>query len=204
MPPAKKQEGPISLKRLVRSSVTVKIEGVTPLLMHKWSDRNKQKIIDKQMGVSREKVARDPEQEYLDTIYRLTDGSVGFPAIAFKLATVSAARLYDNVTMTSLKPTIYVVADDKKTGLIRLDSSITSEPTIREDTVRLNGPNGSGDLRYRAEFLNWGATLTVQFYPNLITAESLVALIEGGGIYGVGDWRPEKDGEHGVYQVVAS
>ena len=72
--------------------------------------------------------------------------------------------------------------------------------TLREDMVRVG--MGTADIRYRAEYAKWRATLKVQFLPNLIDLGSVVALIDAGGMNGVGEWRPERSGLNGTYRVV--
>ena len=71
---------------------------------------------------------------------------------------------------------------------------------MREDMVRVG--MGTADIRYRAEYTNWQAVLRVQFMPNIIDLGSIVALIDAGGSNGVGEWRPEKNGSFGTYQVI--
>lgn len=71
---------------------------------------------------------------------------------------------------------------------------------MREDMVRLNG--ATADIRYRGEFRSWEADLTVQFNADLISHEQLVNLFEGAGFsVGVGEWRIEKNGNFGCFEI---
>jgi len=139
-------------------------------------------------------------QDYLDSMYRLTDGRTGMPATAFKKATVAGGRFFKgSVTMAELRPMLYVWPDDPMTGLV----AINGEPRPREDMVRNSGQ--TADIRYRAEYPEWSATLRVDFYPHMIAAESVVNLIEAGGRVGIGELRPEKGtGMFGMYEVVTT
>lgn len=82
---------------------------------------------------------------------------------------------------------------------------IDGEPRMREDVVRLGGPSRSADLRYRPEFPEWRTALEVTYVKSSLTRESLLSLVDAGGMgIGIGEWRPEKRGEFGTYQVDAS
>ena len=71
---------------------------------------------------------------------------------------------------------------------------------MREDVVRVN--RGGSDLRYQPEFLEWSCALIVTYVTSALTRNSVVSLINAGGMgVGVGEWRPEKGGDFGTYAV---
>ena len=75
-----------------------------------------------------------------------------------------------------------------------------SEPRMREDMVRVG--MGTADIRYRAEFPEWAATLDITYNARSISAEQLVAMFDAGGFgTGIGEWRPERDGQYGRFHV---
>ena len=76
---------------------------------------------------------------------------------------------------------------------------IHGEPHMREDVVRV----GQGtDLRYRGEFAEWTTELTITFVTSMLDRNSLLSLVEAGGMgVGVGEWRPQKSGEFGTYVI---
>ena len=77
---------------------------------------------------------------------------------------------------------------------------IEGEPKIREDMVRVG--MGGTDLRYRGEFLDWTAVLDVTFVASALDLNSVLALIDAAGMgVGVGEWRPEKRGQHGTFAL---
>jgi hypothetical protein len=77
---------------------------------------------------------------------------------------------------------------------------IEGEPTMRTDRVTIG--MGTTDIRYRAEFKEWAADVPIVFNEGVISLEQLVNLfsIAGFGV-GVGEWRPERDGIHGTWDV---
>jgi hypothetical protein len=155
---------------------------------------------DKQTGAKAQPLreAKDPAAEAEASLYRLADGRPGMPATAFKAASVGAARLYDGVTMASLKAALFVNGEGEDQLV-----PIVGEATMREDTPRNSG--GTADLRYRYAFWPWSALLVVTFIPALIDVESVINLIDAGGNGGVGDWRPSAPksltGTFGRYEV---
>jgi hypothetical protein len=192
--------GPISLQRLDDAELTIDIEGLTPLIPHRWSEKALRQMRNKQFGnPSAGREPKNPEEEALASCYWLQPDVPGMPATAFKSATIDGARFFPAITMAELKSTIFV----KGVGPDQL-VEITGDPLLREDTPRNSG--GTADLRYRYQFMPWRAQLTVRFVPTQLTADSVVALVDAGGRGGVGDWRPNapksKTGTFGTYRVV--
>lgn len=72
---------------------------------------------------------------------------------------------------------------------------------MREDIVRLT--RGTPDVRYRAEFKEWKAVLKVRYNEGAISHEQLINLFNLAGFCsGIGDWRPEKSGMNGMFEVI--
>lgn len=186
----------LKLVRLERPTIGIAIKGTAPLISHAWDQKAREMMLAKQMGQKAPKELKDPHQDYEASMYRLEDGAYGYPAAAFKAAIVSSARYFDKVTMTSLRPTVYVHGEGAQ-QLVRLE---TPGPSMREDMVRVG--MGTADIRYRAEYREWQAILHVTYLPTLLDQESIVALVDAAGMVGVGDWRPEKGGSYGTFEVI--
>lgn len=189
----------IAIDRIAAETIRVPILGTTPLLVHRFSEKAKRQMLDAMQGRKTPKEPKDPEAEYEAAFYRLSDGTPGFPVLAFKDATVGGARFYGKqVTMTALKQYIFfhgAVGDDGR-ALAR----ITGEPRMREDVVRVG--RGGTDLRYRPEFREWTTELDVTYVTSSLTRGSVLSLIDAGGMgVGVGEWRPEKNGDFGTYRI---
>ena len=175
----------ISLKVIEREVLSIDIEGASPLIPHKWSEKALRMMREAQSG-SKARAARTakvPEDEAEGALYRLADGTPGMPATAFKAAMVGAARLFQGVTMTALKSAIFVHGEGQD-QLVPIDG----EMTLREDTPR--NATGVADLRYRYAFWPWRASLQVEYLTAMVDKESVIALVDAAGNGGVGDWRP--------------
>lgn len=193
----------IQIENLGRGRMVVPIVGMTPLITHAWSAKARRQMLDAQQGIKRPKEHRDPQADYEASLYRYLDTKgrerFGFPALGFKSAMVSAARVYGgrSLKMTELRAGLFV------SGILGTDGQmlapIDGDPIMREDVVRV----GMGtDLRYRAQFTEWSALLEVTFVDHMFSRDSVLSLIDAGGLTcGVGEWRPEKDGINGRFQI---
>jgi hypothetical protein len=191
----------VSLKRIVREVAVVDIKGTAPLIVHRWSEKARTMMLDAQQGRKTPKQLKDPQADYDSSMYKFEDGSAGFPVMAFKSATVKGGgRLFGKaVKMTELRQLLIFLANGVGTDGTQL-VSIQGEPTMREDMVRVG--MGTADIRYRAEYRDWTAQLRIEFVPSVIDIDSVVALVDAGGTNGIGEWRPEKSGSYGTYEVI--
>ena len=191
----------ISLKRIAREVAEIEVRGTAPLIVHRWSEKARRMMLDAQQGKKNPKQAKDPVEDFETSMYRFEDGGHGFPIMAFKSATVrGGARLFGkSVKMTELRQLVTFMSDGLCTDGTQLVRLIADEPIMREDMVRVG--MGTADIRYRAEYRDWRAILRVEYVPSVIDLSSVVALIDAGGTNGVGEWRPEKSGSYGTYEV---
>ena len=182
----------IALPRLDIKIIQIQIKGDSPLICHAWSEKAKKQMLDAQMKKAKQaKEAKDPEQDYRDSLYPHPDGGYGFPAVAFKNAAVDACSHIAGVTKVEARGAFHIIGDMVK---------IEGKPRPREDMVRVG--MGSADIRYRGEFREWEAQLTLRYNANVLSAEQIVNLFNTAGFaIGVGEWRPQKDGSYGMFHV---
>lgn len=194
----------ITVDRIKRATVEVPIIGVTPLVPHRWSEKARKMMRDKQMGrAEKARSPKQPEEDAREATYWMPDGRVGMPATAFKGAIADAARYFGkSVTMEDLKRAIFVH------GIVTGDGplvAIDGDPEMFEAMPR--NSSGVADLRYRNMIWPWKATLEVEFITALLTEDAIVNLVDAAGISGVGDMRPSspksKTGTYGKFKVDA-
>jgi hypothetical protein len=198
------------LERIDFQEMEIMIAGDSPLIMHKWSDKAKKEILDKQMKKAKTgKQAKDPVQDYLDSMYWM-DGQpeskdeavalidsgkarFGFPAVAFKNAAVTAVTQVDGMTKVLARGVFHVNLGDELVEIV-------GQPRMREDMVRVG--MGTADIRYRGEFPEWSAQLRIRYNASVVSAEQIVNLFRLAGFaVGIAEWRPEKDGSYGMFHV---
>lgn len=206
----------IEIRPIEIEKVTIRIVGDTPLIMHAWSEKAKRMMLEAQMGVAKgkKKEAKNPVDDFIRSMYWLTpmpeDGTMesfeeaiangarfGFPVTAFKQAAISAAyRMGWAKDKMSMRGAFFIDSDEN--GMIEIHSDT---PEMREDMVKVG--MGTADIRYRGEFKNWYADLTISYNANgQYSLENIVNIINAGGyVCGVGEWRPERDGQNGMFHV---
>lgn len=193
----------------------LKLVGTSPLIQHQFSQKAKMQILDKQMKKAQKaKPVREPKKEFESSLYLIKSGkftypktggfpmkvgftgTIGLPALWVKQATVAAARNIDDLPMTLLRGAIFVEGREED-GLIPVKYK---ELMLREDVVRIG--RGSTDLRYRGQLNGWETEVVVKFNGDVLSAEQVVNLIKIGGYScGIGEWRPQRSGDFGTYEV---
>lgn len=189
----KKAEERIEIPAIEIGRLAITLIGDSPLIMHRWSEKAKKLMLDRQMKVATKgKEAKDPEADFHDSYYRHPDGGYAFPAVAFKNAAVSACRFTDNTKMTVARGAFHVEGE-----FVKIDNA---QPEMREDMVKI--AMGTADIRYRAEFKNWRTTVNITYNRRALSADQIVNLFNLAGFgVGVGEWRPERDGSFGRFHV---
>jgi len=190
---AKQTEELVELKKINIQMVELELIGDSSLIVHAWSAKAKKEMLDKQMKKAKgAKIAKNPERDYEEAFYRMEDGKAGFPTIAFKAAAVSAGgRFSDGLKMTELRGSFHIIGE-----LVE----IKGKANMREDMVRIG--MGTADIRYRPEFKEWRVSLPIRYNADKISLDQIVNIFNQAGFgVGVGEWRPEKDGVHGMFHV---
>ena len=194
---------------LEKNVIEIRIRGISPLIVHKFSEKAQKQIQAKHAHEAKQKKeARDPYADFLGALYVIkepsdagNDGVYGFPASGIKKAIVAACRYADGITMTYAKGSFYVLGEDEAPDLVRI---IAPAPRMRTDVVRLSGMSPKPDMRYRPEFKKgWEMNLKIMYNKRAISLDQLVNLINGAGFgVGIGEWRPERSGSWGMFEVV--
>jgi len=182
----------VELKNLRLERINVSIMGVSPLIMHKWSQKAKEMMLSKQMKLATAgKQAKDPQADFESSIYVDASGLPAFPSVAFKAAAVDAAIAMD-FKKVNLRQAFHIEGE--------MVPIVGSDPTPREDMVRVG--MGTADVRHRAQFETWGTALPITINVGLLSVEQLVNLFNAAGFgIGVGEWRPQRDGQFGRFKV---
>lgn len=197
----------LDIPRPQMKQATIHLQGVSPLIMHRWSEKARKMLEDAQTGKAKaQKSARQPEEEAYASAYIVPgredweNGKVGkfyFPAPAFKHAFLYGVSQLDDIKkVPKTKATAWVFVD--------ADPTIVADSIrMREDTGRIG--QGTATMVYRLQFDGWTADLDITYNANSITISQIVALFDLGGTGGVGEWRPtspkNKSGDYGRFVV---
>lgn len=221
---AKSTEKVLEIRRMELVKVKVRVMGDTPLIMHAWDEKAKLILANPELAKLYKKDPRNPVHSFIQSMYWITEkpqtkatmapedceelfaeavrngARWGFPVTAFKQAAISAAyRMGWSKDKMSLRGAFYIDADEN--GLVEIHSDT---PVLREDMVKIG--MGTADIRWRGEFRNWYADLDITYNASgQYSLEDIINIINAGGyICGVGEWRPERDGQYGMYHVVTT
>jgi len=203
----------IQLPEIRLERYSIYLVGNAPLIVHAFPEKARKQMLDKQMKTAKGgRDARDPYAEVEASRYRLPDGRDGFPAVGFKSAAVTACTSISDVTKVAARQAFRVEgAAMNSAGVIEgcfvrtaLVPLVAHEPMIREDVVRLSGPSRTAEMRYRPEYSIWGVELSVILNPQVISLGQLGSMFSAAGHgVGIGDYRPERNGDCGTFDVVS-
>lgn len=186
----------VKLPKFVVVPLYVAGQAGSPLILHRWGKKAIREMLGAHMQVDIPQAPKQPFEDFVDTLYReLPTGEMAVRSIMFKAAMLAALRETSGVTRA-----------DAITGISVLGelSPLYGQPTNRLDPVKI-GPwdNRVSDLRFRAEFTDWVARLTFRFNPQAISIEAIHNLLAiAGALYGVGEWRPTRNGVNGLFTVI--
>lgn len=199
-------------KATVFSHIAFWVVGDTPLITHAWSEKARREMLEKQVGATKPgKEKRDPEADFVNSLYPMGDNAYGFPVTGIKNCILSAAHKDKGVPRTDVRAALWLNAEMVRARpalagamcdvpLVRIWGS---KPEMREDMVRIgSGLNKTANLSYRGQFTVWAIRVTGRFNSVKISAEQLAFLVQEAGMsYGLGEWRTEKDGIFGSFHL---
>lgn len=223
---AKKGEEIVEIRPIEIKKANIRIVGDSPLIMHAWSEKAKRMMLEAQQGKAKgkKKPIKNPVDDFIQSAYWLSGkpnysddateaecetafaeaiangATFGFPVTAIKQAAISAAyRLGWVKNQMGLRGAFFIESDDN--GMVQIHSDV---PEMREDMVKVG--MGTADIRYRAQFNNWYADLTISYNAggDFSLTNIINAINAGGFVCGLGEWRPERDGNYGQFHVATN
>lgn len=225
----KANEKIVTIKPIVDEIVTVRVVGDTPLIVHKWTEKMKRALPAGKRAAGLDGVAdkegyQTPIESFINSMYWISgkpeDPTVesfenaiangarfGFRVESFKQAAIDAA--YSKKWLPNkkgVKGLFFIKPDFIDEEGYQLAEIKGDKPTMREDVVILSGAGRTPDLRWRGEFKNWYCDLTISYDKDgIYSLSDIVTMLNAGGRYnGVGEYRPEKDGQFGMFHVEAT
>lgn len=212
----------VEIKPIEMNTAEITLVGDTPMIMHAWSEKAKRMMLEAQQGKAKgkKKEVKNPVDDFIQSMYWLdgmpdTAGKseaeceelfaqaiqngarFGFPVTAFKQAAISAAyRMGWTKDKMSLRGVFFIESDFGD-----MTEIVSDVPEMREDMVKIG--MGTADIRYRGEFKNWQTTFRIKYNVNgQYSLENILNILNAGGmVCGVGEWRPERDGQFGMFHV---
>lgn len=191
---------------------TIWLVGDTPLITHAWSEKARREMLQKQTKATKPgKEQRNPQADFVSSLYEIGDGEYGFPVTGIKNAILSVAHKDKGIARSAVQSALWLNAGMVRTRpahagaicdmpLVRIYGS---KPEMREDMVKIGaGLQKTANLSYRGQFSVWAVRITGRFNSTVITTEALSFLIQEAGLStGLGEWRNERKGIFGAFHL---
>lgn len=220
----------IILARKPRVVTRVRIEGKTPLIMHRQGAKAARMMLDKMQGAvvkKKDREQRNPVEDFLDSINRVNpydrleafgeDGEVvtnwtTSDGDLDELMPVWARFKKPDNSGFGMPSAAFLQASvraAKAEGLVMKD--VTCALTVPRHYVQIESDppqmrfdwvkvSMTTDLRFRAQFHEWSCWVAFEHQPHIIATDSILALVDAAGSIGVGEWRPERKGVFGQFR----
>lgn len=175
------------------SVVEIKVYGTAPYCQLKFSEKAKQMMREAQEAggkrARKKKDARNFEEDYENAMHKSTEGWPGIPAMAFKLAMIRASKLA-GFTMSDTRVSVFIEADGIDRDTAEPLVKINGKPEMFISHVR--NATGVADLRARALWRKWDATVRIRFNSEVFQPQDIYHLLDRAGSYvGIGEGRAD-------------
>lgn len=90
--------------------------GETPIITHAWSEKAKREMLQKQAKAPKAgREAKDPDAEFVSSLYDMGDGTFGFPATGVKNCILSAAHKDKGIARSGVMAALWIDAQMVRT-----------------------------------------------------------------------------------------
>jgi len=179
-----------------------KIVGTAPLVIHRFSAKAKNGMLDKMKEGSvankgKKRAPLDTEAAFNSARYVATAGWDGFNVASIRCGLISACRLA-GFKMTLAKMSVFVEADGRDAtepefGLIR----IYGKPRKTEMVARVE--TGQAYVTIRPSYDEWSAKVRIRFDADQFKIEDITNLLARvGEQVGIGEGRPDSKNSAGM------
>ncbi|GIW89961.1 MAG: hypothetical protein KatS3mg109_1340 [Pirellulaceae bacterium] len=193
----------LTIKPLRVSRLAVEIHNCigSPLVLHRFSQKMREKMLATMIAgstarSSRKRESKNLEEEFNQARYISAEGWDGIPAGAFRAAMVSACRAA-GYKMTHAKLAVWIRPDGEDqydgTPLVRIVEG-APEPWVAPVRVQQ-----SADIHVRPMWKRWAARLTIEFDRDLLSSSDVLNLLSRAGLQvGIGEGRPDSRSSTGL------
>lgn len=181
------------------SAFTITIEGISPLLINRFSESSE---IPKTMKKSNVKDYGTAREQAEKTLYADEDGRAWIPSSWIKgaISTVSS----DYKLPSSRKSVKSIIGG----AVIPLTDKVYFEEKYKVKDCEIDSRpvviQRSRIMRHRAKFEQWTLTCDLDIHEDILPPDDVHQMIgDAGKRAGIGDFRPQKGGPFGRFQIVS-
>lgn len=193
----------IEVDPIKRETIRVAVLGVTPLICNAMSEKARQQLLfpsqRKNAAERASSLKHTPLDEFRSSIYKLpaddAETLVAMLGTMFKQTMMTAALRLPGAAKSEIAQLCWVAPE-------RIP--IYGRPQMLMSVVRSKDINHTPDIRTRAILPRWSCSLDITYVVPLLNEKTVMNLITAGGVLsGIGDWRPQKGGTNGQFEIVA-
>lgn len=190
----------------------IRIEGTAPLMTHKFSEKMRKQIEEKQTAKDATGRKREPKDyaaefnaaRYLAKKNGTAGGWDGLPAGAIRAAMIAACRTIDGLPMTRAKGAFFLKAQGHDitdgTPLIQIYGD------VEHDTRPVRLESGVADMRNRPRYDDWACEFDIEFDADMVSEKDVANLLaRAGAQVGLCELRPQGSnsfgGDFGTFRV---
>ena len=172
--------------------IKVEIEGIAPLLINRFLDKQISEKIKKRNA----EVKEIPVEEKLYEI----NGKPYIPARYFEACLIEAGKQQKIAGKGKATYSKYIGA----TVSIEEEAILLKPGNWKPFTISAVNPMTRGRMMVtRPKFDKWGCSFTIICEDDDIAIDTMEKILAyGGSFVGVGDWRPDKKGKFGKFRIV--
>ena len=193
----------IQVDPIKRETIRVAVLGVTPLICNAMSEKARQQLLfpsqRKNAAERASSLKHTPLDEFRASIYRLpaddAETLVAMLGTMFKQTMMTAALRLPGAAKSAIAQLCWVSPERVP---------VYGVPQMLMSVVRSADMNRTPDIRTRTILPRWACTLDITYVVPLLNEKTVMNLITAGGVLsGIGDWRPQKGGTNGQFEIVA-
>jgi hypothetical protein len=181
-------------------AVKVRLIGTAPFMQARFSAKAMAAMMGKMDGTikkgTKQRDARDFDEDYRNAMHLSTDGWNGVPASALRAAMISACRLA-GFKMTIAKLSVFTIGE----GLDKVDGAplIKIYGTPERTDMPTRNATGVFDIRVRPMWREWYLEPTIQFDEDQFSLSDVLNLLARAGMQvGLGEGRPDSRSSAGL------
>ncbi len=208
-----KKAGEIKITLPSNESILVcyRLNGTTPMLVHAFGQKSFTQMLEKMCGcradgspLDKDREPKDLEAEFQNAIARNKRGEHAIPIRWIKAGMLSAASAGNKaINGSALRRGVFVLGFT--TPILTPEGKKFSDPAKQIDIVRVGSwSNRVPDVRARPRYDEWMIEIALRVFPSQIPLQHVAwALDAMGKLVGLGDYRPEKEGTYGQFEIQA-
>jgi hypothetical protein len=199
----KKEDVSIEIQEIEMGEVRMNLLGSSPMIMNRFAFKAWQELLFPSVKLNRtgleQSLKHDPFAEYKGAVY------LNRPEDSTKTAVhLPTGSIHGAIAAVALDiPGTAKAKIERLTKVVTPHVDLYGIPEIFCAMVRNSDQNRTPDVRTRPIFPRWGCSVVLRYVKKILSERTIWNLAGGAGqIIGIGDWRGQKGGPFGSFELV--